>query len=290
MLPLLPLLVAAPAFADSATGPIVVPFTQLESGHILVPVTVGSVHTQFVLDTGASVSVVLPATWGAMGNDPAHGLKVGGQGAGGAVGARVVKLPTMDLGDRTIDVGYAVVMDVAAEAPAEGEPAKFGGIFGEDLLRRYVVQLDFETHTLTLYGASDVAPTPTLTAPLRRLRGGLLGIDLTISGKTVPAVLDLGSAATILSNDAVGFIGATMLAACGRKAVGADHHALDLACVGPVTVGAASHSFGDVGVNVADLPVFSTLRMAGPAAILGVDLLGHGRLIFDPRHKRIGWL
>ncbi len=287
-LPLLPTL--ALAAAPVAPAPISVPFTQLDTGHILIPVTIDGISTPFILDTGASVSVVLPAVWEATGHDPDHGLKIAGQGAGGAVsGVRVVHVPTITIGGATVDVGYMVEMAVAAEAPAPGQAAAFGGILGDDLLRNYVTELDFDTHVARFYGAGTTPPVPKSSVTTRRLRGGLMGIDLTISGKMLPGVLDLGAAATILNADALALVGATRQPDCGRKAVGADEHALQLDCVAPLSVSLGPHTFGDVALNVADLPIWATLRMKGPAAILGVDLLGHGTILVDPRHHVVGW-
>lgn len=292
MQPMLTLLALSP----SALAAIEVPFTQLETGHVVVPITFDGVTTPFVLDTGASATVVLPATWQAAGHDSEHGMVVGGKGAGGAVeGVRLVQLPTIAIGGSDVKVGYAVVMDVAAAGPKEGDTPQFGGILGLDVLRDFVVQLDFGTRTMTLYGPEETAPAAKAWTPTRRLRGGLMGVDLDVAGTRVAAVVDLGATGTILNAAAAALPGVTKVADCGSKAFGADEHELTLDCVNVSGLALASRDFGPTPLSVADLPIFATMRMAtkhgkpSPAAIFGVDLLGQDVLILDAAHSRFGW-
>lgn len=273
-----------------------VPFTRLETGHVVIPVTLNGVTTPFVLDTGASATVVLPATWEAAGHDSDHGMVVGGKGAGGTVeGVRLIKLPTLGIGDQTVTVGYAVMMDVAAVAPAKGQAPLFGGILGLDVMRNYVLELDFGTQMLRLYGPDEVPPVAKAWIPTRRLRGGLMGVDLTVAGTRVAAVVDLGATGTILNAAAAALPGVTPVADCGSKAFGADEHELTLDCVTVDALSVPTRDFGATALSVADLPIFETMRLGtkhgkpSPAAIFGVDLLGEDVLILDAAGKRFGW-
>ncbi len=284
------------ALLPAAQAAIELPFTQLETGHVIIPVTLDGVTTPFVLDTGASATVVLPATWDAAGHDSEHGMVVGGKGAGGSVqGVRLIKLPTLGIGGQDVKVGYAVVMDVAAVAPVEGGAPQFGGILGVDVLQHYVVELDFGAHVLKLYGPDEAAPVAKAWTPTRRLRGGLMGIDLKLAGATIPAVLDLGATGTILNTAAAALPGVTKVDDCGSRAFGADEHELTLDCVTVEDLAVQSRDFGATALSVADLPIFQTMRLAtkhgkpSPAAIFGVDLLGQDVLILDAAGKRFGW-
>jgi len=284
------------ALSPFALAAIEVPFTRLETGHVVVPITFDGVTVPFVLDTGASATVVLPATWEAAGHDSEHGMVVGGKGAGGAVqGVRLVQLPTVAIGGSEVKVGYAVVMDVAAAGPEEGAAPQFGGILGLDVLRDFVVQLDFGTSTMTLYGPGETAPVAKAWTSTRRLRGGLMGVDLDVAGTRVAAVVDLGATGTILNTAAAALPGVTKVADCGSKAFGADHNELTLDCVNVTGLAVTSRDFGPTPLSVADLPIFETMRMAtkrgkpSPAAIFGVDLLGQDVLILDAAHSRFGW-
>lgn len=284
------------ALLPAAHAAIEVPFTRLETGHVVIPVTLDGVTTPFVLDTGASATVVLPSTWEAAGHDSDHGMVVGGKGAGGTVdGVRLIKLPTLGIGGQTVTVGYAVMMDVAAVAPEAGKVPLFGGILGLDVMRNYVVELDFGSQILKLYGPDEVAPVAKAWIPTRRLRAGLMGVDLTVAGTRVPAVLDLGATGTILNAAAAALPGVTPVADCGSKAFGADEHELTLACVTVDDLSVHDRDFGATALSVADLPIFETMRLGtkhgkpSPAAIFGVDLLGEDVLILDAAGKRFGW-
>lgn len=284
------------ALLPAAHAAIEVPFTRLDPGLVVIPVTLDGVTTPFVLDTGASATVVLPSTWEATGHDSDHGMVVGGKGAGGTVeGVRLIKLPTLGIGDQTVTVGYAVMMDVAAAAPEAGQAPLFGGVLGLDVMRNYVVELDFGTQILKLYGPDEVAPVAKAWIPTRRLRGGLMGVDLIVAGVKVPAVLDLGATGTILNAAAAALPGVTPVADCGSKAFGADEHELSLACVTVDDLSVHTRNFGVTSLSVADLPIFETMRLAtrhgkpSPAAIFGVDLLGEDVLILDAAGERFGW-
>lgn len=268
-----------------------VPFQRLPSGHIVVPVTIDGTTTPFVVDSGASVTVVKPSTWEAAGHDADVGTRVGAAGAGGRVGSvRVVSIPTIAVDGNPVRVGYGVVMDIATGADAH-EADGFGGILGADVLRQYVVEVDFDAQRLRLLPEPSAAPVAWVDA--RRLRGGLTGVDVRIGDAVVPAIVDLGADSTILNPRAAALPGVAAVPDCGRGALGADDHRLELSCATVPALKVGDHALGaadDAQVSVAELPVFRTMRLASrPAMILGLDRLAHGTLVLDARHRRIGY-
>lgn len=288
------LLAASLAAAAAPLTAIDVPFQRLPSGHIVVPVTLDGHTAPFVVDSGASVTVVKPSTWEAAGHDANAGAKAGAAGAGGRVtGVRVVSIPTIAVDGNPVHLGFGVVMDIATGSDAAGDAADhgFGGILGADVLRQYVVEVDFDAQRLRLLPEASAAPVAWV--PARRLRGGLTGVDVRVGDSTVPAIVDLGADATILNLHAAALPGVAAVPDCGHGALGADAHVLELRCAtvpGLVVGGRALGGADATSVSVSDLPVFRVMRLGSrPAMILGLDRLGHGTLVLDARHRRIGY-
>ena len=279
------------SFATAAV--IEAPFTQLASGQVVVVLDIGTTEAPFIVDTGASVTVITPKLWAAAGNTPDEGARIGGAGAGGELsGARLVTSPELLLGGAALSVGYAVVMDLETGE----EMPNVGGILGLDVLRAYVAEFDFSTHVVRLYGKEDLPPSPTAWTTTKHLRGGLLGVDLLFGTTPVPAVVDLGASGTILNTAAAALPGVTAREGCAAHAFGADENALTLSCAAVDKLSVASRDFGAGDVTVNDLPVFTTLRMGkkhgkpAPAAVLGVDRLGQGTFVVDAAGRRVGWI
>lgn len=257
-----------------------VPFERLPSGHLVVETAVDAAPpAPYVLDTGASVTVIDARAWAAAGRGADEGRRVAVRAAGGKVAGRLVGPVRVTVGDVSAELTRVVVLPLD-HLQQGGEP--LAGILGKDFLKRHVVSLDFATSTLGLHAPNaplDVSGYAAL--PTRRLRAGLLGVDLVVGGAAVPAIVDLGASYTILNDPAATLPGVT-LSEAATAAAGADAQALALreARVGALRLGTLDH--GETTVFAADLPVFATMRMhREPGAILGTDVLARYRVVID---------
>lgn len=266
-----------------------VPYERAPTGHYLVPVSVeGAPAVPFVLDTGASVTVIAPEVWRAAGGDPDRGLKVGARGAGGKVAPmRIATDVDFVLGGAPVRVGAALLMDFPA--PAEGDGDTPGGLIGRDLLRRYVVELDEAAGTLRLH-PPGATPVPDLEVlPMHKVRAGLTSVTVTIGGVPIPAVLDLGAAVSILNGPARALAGVAPIADCVGVGMGLDQQELRLDCVQVGALGLGGVTLTEVPLHAGDLPIFGPLRLDDePAMILGADVLGDRHLVLDDGRRQLG--
>jgi predicted aspartyl protease len=260
-----------------------VPFERLPSSQIAVTVSVdGAAPVRFVVDTGANLSAVDARVWAELGQPADAGRAVSVRGAGGKVEGRLVGPVTIEVGGARAELPLVVVLPLEH---LQDEGAPIAGILGKDFLGRHVVELDFGSSTLGLHEPGvtlDVADCAAL--PTRRLRAGLLGVDLRVGESEVPAVVDLGASVTVLNGAAAALPGVVVGAGEDRLS-GADASAL---VVSPASseLGLGSLDLGPATVTTADLEVFDTLRLRRkPAAILGMDVLSRYRLVIDYRSR-----
>jgi predicted aspartyl protease len=108
-------------------------------------------------------------------------------------------------------------------------------------------------------------------------------------GQPVPAIVDLGATASVVSAQAASSAGLSQpVVGGGGAAVGADGRATTVA---PRVFG--SVRIGDVEIQrptllVGDLPVFEALGLGkGPAMLLGLDLLDRRTIVLDYKNGEI---
>jgi hypothetical protein len=178
------------------------PLRRSASGHVLIAVDLGSLGTgDFVLDTGASMSVITPATRDGLGIAADAGLVAEGRGAGGSLGEiRIVTIPRLRVGGRSYDGHTVAVMDLEHLAEKLGQP--FAGILGRNFLERHILDVDFPAGQLRLWppdaavGGVDSLQQVGIT---RFEAGGLIRVEVVLDGKvTMPAVLDLGAGRSVI--------------------------------------------------------------------------------------------
>jgi clan AA aspartic protease (TIGR02281 family) len=117
---------------------------ELANGVWIVPVTInGGRQARFLLDTGASVTLIAPALAETLGMPPAerHGPDLQLQTVAGLTAGRTVKIPALRVGDVEIADTTAVVHD-----PGPG----VDGILGNSFLGRFLVTIDADRKTLAL--------------------------------------------------------------------------------------------------------------------------------------------
>jgi predicted aspartyl protease len=274
--------VGAPAASRSSDAPPVctrVPIERAKS-ELVVPVELQGRPERFILDTGASSTVVTDDLARAL-ELPVPAAEVEGGGAGGALtDVHLVTLEGLTVGSRHLPPLDAVVMPAKSLAVV-GEPV--AGILGQDVLSSFVVEMDIPHRSLQLCsGGSRPVTEGMQKVPFVRLVGGLIRLDARLDETNVPAVLDSGAAQSVVNTHAARASHPAGNVLQRAKAVGADGT--------PVAGGVESFSLFQLGTVkmeapsffVADLPVFAAFEMVeGPGMILGLDFLGEHRVVID---------
>ncbi len=261
-----------------AADPVVVPFEELPSGHLVVPCTIGGRGPyRFVVDTGANAFVIDPEVAVELGFDLAKVPQKKVHTADGQpVAIPMLVLRDVRMGARVLSRAPSIVTDVELLLGDSGVV----GILGRDMFVGDRLEVDFPRHELRVLDSSRDEDALLLT----RLRGGLSGVRMA-NGLTV--ILDLGADISVLN-------------AAGAQLLGAP--------VAPPIAGVASGLTGtidttswvqlpplDLGdptpggpVPVIELGVFETLRLHDvPTLLLGVDQMQGRVLAIDYGSKTV---
>jgi predicted aspartyl protease len=271
---------------------------QLPTGHIVIPLRIGDRDPMpFILDTGASTSVISRGTQEELGLRDEDGVPVRGQGAHGRLSdVRLFSLPDAQVGERHYrDLDVAVVDLSALERELQ---SKVGGILGRNFLQRHDVVVDFPARRLRLYGAGSVGAGEVdtrqmATIPCESFIGGLIRIEVSIDGRpALPAVFDLAAARSVINWHAARDLGLSRRSKQLKKSpealLGADNTPIETRyhTFGYLALGAAE--IPHPTLYVADLAVFRTLGVAdGPAMVFGLDLLRDRTVVIDSTGRRI---
>jgi predicted aspartyl protease len=259
----------APRQAEDAG--IEIPFEMSPRGHIMVDMSVdGGEPVPFALDTGAGITVVNRSRLEALGLEEraerediqrAHSMaSLGWTGVG-----------ALSMGDAVFegqDVGVLDLTDVEA-----GQLDMYG-ILGFDILGDYDVSLDFTDRTVTLYPrAADLANCGVCVGDVYTdfdlAMGTHIQFEVSISGRTIQAILDTGSGRTGMNRLAAAAIGVELPETMPGG------HAPGLR-VGEIGMGSGALA-RETPVGVIDLPAFDALGVGdGPAILIGTaTLAGH---------------
>ena len=171
----------------------------------MVPAQLGGRAVSMVLDTGAEGMLVTPGAAAALGlrRDPSR--RVRALGTGGTVVAEVAALPLLRFGGLTWPSLSAPV--VAAPGLPAADPA-VAGLIGAPVLAEYDLDLDLPRGRVRLHdvqgcpdGIRPFAP-PYVMLPLRLSAGRQPLVPVLVNGVALRAVLDTGSRATVLTEEA----------------------------------------------------------------------------------------
>jgi predicted aspartyl protease len=120
-----------------------------------VPVRiVDSEPLNFLFDTGASISVLDASTADELGFETEGEL--GGTGAGGTDTASLALVPAMSVGGVIVMNPMVAVFDISAISELAGK--KVDGVLGADFCRRFIVEMDYENESLTVYEPEEFDP------------------------------------------------------------------------------------------------------------------------------------
>ena len=170
-----------------------VPFQFIEK-HLYLTVTIDCRQTLWVLDTGASTTVIDSEFAEELGLSAEGNLK--GMGAGHAVEVSFVTLPSYRVGGIEFNEQKAASMPIS-NLFRRLNKMEVAGILGYDFLSRFVTRVDYANETLTFYRPQTFEYSGdgvVLDAPLR---GNMFTVSASVDGKHKGRwMLDLGASGT----------------------------------------------------------------------------------------------
>ncbi|WP_114239580.1 retroviral-like aspartic protease family protein [Dyella sp. C9] len=261
-----------------------VPMTAAGDGHDTVPVYVdGKGPFPFILDSGADGSAVY--AWFAeqmqLKKLAGHGQDLSGQTGSARVDMyRVGDLSLAGMHLRNVE---------AFGLPNRHDAGIQAGVLGNDFMDQALAVFDFPCHRVELYPRST--PIEQIVGPhAQAIHAGidpgttLLTVPVTVNGYAGVAVVDTGSRRTRLTTAFAKGAGLDPASSSFRDddpIYGTSQHEL-VPRTGPIgEVGVAGLTFMDANAQVIDLPVLTQDFGGKPAMILGADLLGRYRLVYD---------
>lgn len=272
-----------------------VPLRRAKTGHILVPVEFEDRRFEFILDTGASISVITPTTRAAIGMPDDAGNEVPAAGANGDIAnVRIVELANMRVAGRVYALTMAAVMSLEHLEGPLGEALP--GILGQSFLAEHHLELDFAARTVTLHPReADPPRLPDAVVVDYEFFAvaALIKLQVSVNGsKPFPALLDLGAARSILNWRAAKLLGldpqSPDLERAPEPMLGADNQPLELRVHRFDQIDVGTHRVDHPELYIGDIGVFQTLDMAdGPAMVFGVDMFAGQRIVIDYAAQQI---
>ena len=249
-----------------------------EAGRLVVRVGVDGVDSlRFILDTAAESSAITRAVADRLDIDASRVRRMRVVGVAGTRIMTSVALRSLSVGGARIAGVRAIVLDDGALGAGA-----FDGLLGNDVLRRYDVEIDVPGGALRLHAPASLQASADRSAlialPMKPGRDGFVAFDATLGGAPVHAILDTGTPVSLLNWRAAALAGVTPETSGVREGRGGT--------AGLDGVRATTHEYRFDGLafgsarfppgrlRIADLPLF---RVAGvalePAMLVGVDLL-----------------
>jgi len=165
-------------FVDGGSS-VDVPFEFIER-HLFVNVAIDGDETLWVLDTGASMTVLDEAYAEQLGLETHGNLK--GSGAGNVVEVSFTELPPYRVGEIRFEQQTVAVLDINSLFRQTSE-MEIGGILGYDFLSRFVAKVDYANEMLVFYDPASFeyeGDGVILDAPLR---GGTFTVPVAVDGE-----------------------------------------------------------------------------------------------------------
>jgi predicted aspartyl protease len=269
-----------PGTAAGAGGqPMTVPF-DFQTGLILVRASVnGGPPRRFLVDTGASITVLLSDVADDLGLKPSGSLNAGA--GGGAVAARLARLESLSVGTATardLDVG---IFDLGPLTTAfDGGIA---GLLGANFLSRFQVTIDYGLRRMTL--APDGAPVPSGRSVRMDIHGGVPVVDAQVGLRRFRMLMDTGATSTTLPPR----FAATLRLTGARQvtAIGADGKPVRMRAVRLPALTAAGQTVRGLVVDFTR-PTGPSGSQLGDSAtgLLGNTFLRRFRVTLDYRRQR----
>ncbi len=267
---------ASPCQQAICGAPIVLRRSPASPSHLLVPVLVEDRPMLFLLDTGASSTVLGLETARVLEGEIAVRPIVGAINASFQV-QRVITIGSLRIGPHRFSDFDTVAVDLSTVQAALGSP--IDGVLGANLIGALPFEIDFRSATLRLgRSATDFAaaagPDEVETrVPVRELGGGYF-VEVNADGRVGHFLVDSGSGTTQLSPEI-----ASHLPSLGR------HEALRFDATG-----AARMPVESVRVRALVMGDFArrsrSLDVAAPS-LLGADFFAGTLLRIDPQQREL---
>ena len=190
---------------------VVIPHEVSDAGHIVVETTVdGQGPFRFIIDTGASISVLYENARASAGIDTLGGTQVHVLGMTGSGYFPVANSVQLGVGRETwIAERVALLPDTATT------DTRIGGILGIDFLSRYAIHYSRTDEVLRFYPRELVAARSYAgwhSVPLYEMNVSdgnvsVFAFDVYIDGYRVPTVLDLGANVNLMNRRAARMLG-----------------------------------------------------------------------------------
>jgi hypothetical protein len=161
------------------------------------------------------------------------------------------------------------------------------GILGMDLLGRYATEIDLRRNQLSLHRKHDDAwrSGDLVGIAYAETDSGQIVVDVMLDGRPVRAILDVGANRSFASPAAAP--AGTDVTRVITETVGADGHATTFRTMSQVPMAVGGIGMVVPSLLVAELPIFQRLVGAGPAMIIGADVLDGRRIVIDPEDRRV---
>lgn len=271
----------------------VIPRQISETGHIVVETRLnGRGPFRFVIDTGASISVVYEAAGTKLGLEPVPGVQVHVLGMTGSGLFPIGRVAEIRVGsERWENVRVALLPDTV---PGGG---RIDGILGVDFLSQYAVLYSQRERFLRLYPRELVAGSGYRGwegIALRDLRVGdgnisVFVFDMYIDAEHIPTVFDLGATVNVMNRRAARALDILVRRPQAKPEVfGISGSTEILAELRVWRLRINSSLWRNKTFLVGEFPVFDTLGLdRRPAAIAGADLFGERDFIIDFARRRL---
>jgi predicted aspartyl protease len=233
---------------------------QIVGSVVLAPVVVNGVAGNFILDTGAALTVVTPDAVGHFGLRLDDWASTTMQGVGGVERRRNADPRSFELGGVALhrrSLARDATLRVATLPTSSVGERQIDGLLGRDFLSLFDLDLDFPRQKLTLYDVHGCAgrflpwSEPYLSVTVDNPTESALLVPLVIDNVPLQALLDSGASRSLIAARGM-----------ARLALGVDQLRLDpsqiVSGVGPHTVTMWQHKFRELQIgseNIAD-PVF----------------------------------
>ena len=235
------------------------------------------------VDTGYSSTTCDDATVQALDLEPRGSVRLVGEV--GSIRTTKAEVPPFQLGAHTVSGLVCLVRDLNSTSsirdPARGRVA---GVLGADVLRSFLVTVDPSLGTLTLDPPRAGRAPRSLDVPgvVRLRRESLFGIRpvvrARVDGRPTSLVVDTGATSTHVDGDRLGLVGgrSRRIRVTGTGSVPMTERSVVTYRERSVLLGGQEQS-----VTLIDRP-----RPAGRPGLLGLDVLGQFRQIYDFRGRR----
>ena len=288
LFPVLAMLCACGNAARIARPAAGIPLELTDTQQIVVEASLyGGTPRPFLVDTGATVSVITPALRSELGFLAGDGTITEVRSAGGVMErVRAIDVERLTLGGQEEHHVRFLVMDLSHVARVLGRPV--AGILGKNLLARAPFVLDLPRHSLRF---GDLDGDDLITMRFREAGNGLIRIEGALENKRGLAVIvDVGAGRSMLGEEALAWAGLrprdlrfdpieVLIGAHRRPPIVVRRHFF-----GELSLGKARFDAPELAIG--PLPILSELGMAQtPAMILGTDLLRDRVVVVDWPHR-----